>query len=65
MWRSSIEFLARVKYKCGGVKLGSWLGINTNVVRVKLRSWLGINTDVMGVKLRSWLGVNTNVVELN
>jgi hypothetical protein len=57
--------LARGKYKCGGVKLRSCLGINTNVVRVKLRSCQGINTDVMGVKLRSWLEVNTNVVGLN
>ena len=41
--------LAKDKYKRGGVKLRSWLGINTNVVGVKLRSWLGINTNVVGL----------------
>ena len=51
--------LARGKYKRGGVKLRSWLGVNTNVVGVKLGSWLGVNTN--GVK--SINGIQTDSSE--
>ena len=47
MWWGYFEVLARDQCKRGGVKLRSWLGINTNVVGVKLRSWLGVNTNVV------------------